>query len=110
MTKIVLSGYILVPDSDLTAVRQALPQHIAATRAEPGCLVFKVEQDRSERGKFDVYEEFVDHEAFEFHQQRVRQSDWGRISRGIQRNYTVEGFSAGAEGEGSQHRSHNQGK
>ena len=92
MTKVILSGYISVPDSDLNAVRQALPMHVSATKSEPGCLVFDVEEDTCERGRFNVYEEFVDQEAFEKHQRRVRESEWGNISRNVQRHYSVQGL------------------
>jgi len=92
MPKIILSGHILVSQLDLSAVRQALPEHCEATRNEPGCLVFKVDEDPIESGKFSVYEEFVDREAFECHQTRVRESRWGTISCNVQRCYTVTGL------------------
>jgi len=92
MSKIILAGHILVSQSDLSAVRQALPEHCEATRNEQGCLVFKVDEDPLESGKFHVYEEFVNKEAFERHQTRVRASQWGEISRDVQRCYTVTGL------------------
>ena len=40
MPKLTLEGTVTAPDSDLVAMLEALPEHIAATRAEPGCLAF----------------------------------------------------------------------
>ena len=88
-SKTTLQGFIVVPDSDLEAVIAALPNHIHLTRKEPGCLVFNVTQDPSHPTRFDVYEEFVDQEAFETHQARVRDSDWGRVTVGVERHYTI---------------------
>jgi len=44
MPKIILSGHILVAESDLVAIRQALTVHVEATRNEEGCLVFNVDE------------------------------------------------------------------
>ena len=90
MTKIILSGHILVPDADLSAVRAALPLHCELTQAEAGCLVFRVNEEPNQPGKFDVYEEFINREAFESHQARVAASDWGRVSQSAERFYTLE--------------------
>ena len=90
--KIRLRGYITVPDADLNAVRAALPEHIRRTRDEAGCLCFDVTTDPSDPHRFDVYEEFVDRLAFERHQTRVRNSEWGRISANVSRHYEIDEF------------------
>ena len=90
MGKVVLSGHILVPESDLVVVREALPLHCELTLAEPGCQVFRVNEDPNQTGKFQVYEEFFDREAFEAHQARVAASQWGTVSQNGERFYTVE--------------------
>ena len=90
MTKVVLSGHILVSAEDLNAVREALPIHTELTRAEPGCLVFRVEEDPKQIGKFEVYEEFDSRESFQKHQERVRESDWGTVSKNAERFYSVD--------------------
>ncbi len=90
MSKIVLSGHILVPEAEISEVRDALNLHQELTRKEIGCLIFNVEEDPDMVGKFNVYEEFVDRQAFENHQQRVKDSAWGEVSRNFQRFYTVE--------------------
>lgn len=42
MPKIILKGYIIVPNEDLEAVKTALLTHIKLTKNESGNLVFKV--------------------------------------------------------------------
>lgn len=89
MTRIVLSGYIIVPESDLAAVQQELPRHIELTRQEPGCLVFQVAQDTQNPARFDVREEFVDQKSFAEHQARVGTSRWGSVAANVTRHYQV---------------------
>jgi len=81
-----------VPDGDLAKVMQALTEHIELTRQEKGCLVFEVAQDDTNPNRFNVYEEFVDREAFENHQQRVRDSRWGATTANISRHYEISGI------------------
>jgi len=91
MSKVILSGYILVPEIELFAVKQALIEHIENTQAESGCLVFEVVQSAVDTCRFGVYEEFVDAAAFALHQQSVAQSDWGKVTANVQRHYQVSG-------------------
>ena len=92
MNKVILSGHIVVAESELIAVREALPIHIKATRAEKGCIVFNVVEHMMEIGRFDVYEEFETSDAFRFHQNRVQKSEWGVVSKNVVRHYRIEGF------------------
>ncbi|MCA0872120.1 antibiotic biosynthesis monooxygenase [Seohaeicola saemankumensis] len=93
MTHLVtLTGHIMVPPDRLDDIRAALPDHIRATRAEPGCLSFDVVESTSIPGRFDVAERFTDAAAFRAHQTRAAGSDWGRISAGIPRDYVVTGL------------------
>ena len=96
MAKITVSGHIVVPPDDLQAVLDALPKHIALTRAEPGCLVSKVSQDPDQPERFNVYEEFADEESFTGHQQRVQQSSWGAITANVDRHYVIDGPRLGS--------------
>ena len=89
MPKVVLKGYILVDDADLTAVQDELENHIQLTRQEEGCLVFDVSRDEKDKNRFNVYEEFINQEAFELHQERVRNSLWGKISENVERYYQI---------------------
>lgn len=88
--KIRLRGYITVPDEDLDRARGALAEHIRLTRQEVGCLRFEVTPDATDQNRFDVYEEFVDRRAFEQHQARVRNSDWGEVSANASRHYQID--------------------
>jgi len=89
MSKVILKGFILVPEEDLPRVKAALPSHAQLTRAEPGCLCFSVTPNPSNPLRFDVFEEFVDKAAFEQHQQRVQASPWGAISQNVTRHYQI---------------------
>lgn len=89
---VTLTGHIQVPPERMEAIRAALPDHIHLTRAETGCLRFEVTEDTRTPGRFNVSEEFTDAAAFAAHQARVQTSDWGRISAGIARAYTVSGL------------------
>ncbi|MCF5865826.1 putative quinol monooxygenase [Aeromonas veronii] len=93
MGKVILQGFIIVPLSDLTIVKSELDAHIRLTRAETGCLTFKVTQDHLNPCRFDVYEEFVDEAAFQAHQARVKSSRWGEITVNVERHYTVTGIA-----------------
>lgn len=90
MPKVILSGYIQVPHHDRQSVKEALPTHIANTRAEKGCLRFEVTESAEEEGKFIVYEEFESDEAFQFHQKRTKASEWGERTKNISRHYRVQ--------------------
>lgn len=87
MAKVILEGYIVVPEQDLNMVLNELPNHIAQTRAESGCLVFQVEQDAEQSTRFLVYEEFVDQAAFNHHQARTKKSRWSEITANVDRYY-----------------------
>ena len=90
MGKVTLQGYIVVPEDELLAVRAALPEHIRLTRQEPGCLEFNVEEVSGKPGRFDVFEIFLTMMDFESHQARVKSSDWGVVTKNVQRHYTID--------------------
>lgn len=90
MKKVTLYGHIEVPEADLAQILNELPKHIDLTRAEAGCLVFNVEQDTENKLLFSVYEEFESQAAFEYHQQRVKGSKWGEVSKDVKRYYKIE--------------------
>ncbi len=92
MSKVILKGYILVPETDLAAVKSELSNHIALTRKESGCLVFEISQDYESVNLFNVYEEFSSTEAFKAHQERVHNSRWGEITVNVERHYQIEGI------------------
>lgn len=90
MSKVILQGYILVPETDLLAVKRELQNHIHLTRNETGCLVFEVYQEQENVNRFNVYEEFSCKKAFDAHQDRVRNSKWGKVTANVERHYTIE--------------------
>ncbi len=85
-----LSGHIDVPPHRRAAVAAALPDHIRRTRAEPGCLSFRVIPDPKVKGRWQVRETFRDRKAFIAHQLRTRNSRWARITAGIPRHYSID--------------------
>lgn len=91
MSKILLKGYIIAPDSDLAAVKEELLVHIELTKKEEGCLVFEVLQDEADKNKFHVYEEFISELAFTKHQERVHSSKWGSVTKNVERFYEITG-------------------
>ncbi|HGS5851978.1 TPA: putative quinol monooxygenase [Vibrio parahaemolyticus] len=90
MGKVILSGHIEIPESELETVTTALDMHIKLTRKEAGCLVFEVIQSSDNANRFNVYEEFVDKSAFELHQARVKASHWGQVTTNVKRSYSIE--------------------
>lgn len=89
MSKVILQVFIDVPDKDLSTVKRELENHINLTLEEPGCLVFKVTEDEANPNRFNVYEEFVDKSAFELHQKRVHSSNWGNVTKDVERHYEI---------------------
>ncbi|GAL13920.1 arginase [Vibrio astriarenae] len=89
MTKVILQGSIEIPAACYEQVLMELPEHIRLTRQETGCLVFRVEPCSENRFRYSVYEEFSSPEAFATHQERVRQSTWGEVTKHVKRDYQV---------------------
>ena len=89
MVKVTLKGTIVVPAEQLEAVKDALVEHIALTRAEEGCLVFDVSQSADNPLAFDVYEEFVDDAAFSAHQARAKGTHWVEVTSDAKRDFVL---------------------
>ena len=87
MSIITVFGFISIPEADLEAVTQALSEHIRLTLAEPGCLTFSVTPSSIDPRRYEVYEEFVDQQAFGDHQQRALASEWAVVSKNVSRFY-----------------------
>ncbi len=85
-----LNGYIDVPAERLKDIQAALPKHIQLSLAENGCLSFSVTPCPNIAGRFFVVEVFSTKTTFAAHQERVKNSDWGRISTGIARSYQIK--------------------
>jgi len=89
LSKITLQGHIIVPDDDLEIVKSELLIHSKLTEQEAGCLLFSVTVDKNNPNKFDVYEEFINQAAFDIHQNRVKNSNWGKVTHRVQRHYQI---------------------
>ena len=89
MSKVIVKGFIAVPEAELALIIQELAVHKNLTQKEVGCLVFDVTQRAENPSHFDVYEEFIDNAAFNKHQERVKNSRWGEITGNVERHYIV---------------------
>jgi len=87
-----LAGHIIVPPENLELLRKELPNHKAATLAEPGCLRFDVFQDLKDKHKFHVFEAFKSEKAFQAHKERMQGTAWMKASQSIERFYTVSKY------------------
>lgn len=76
-------------DDEAAQVRAHRGDHIALTRAEPGCLTFDI-TDTDDPLTFEVMESFRDRPAFDAHQARTRLSPWFEATRHILRDFVVE--------------------
>ncbi len=89
MGKVILQGHIEVSEVELDSVLEELPKHIQLTLNETGCIIFQVQQDADDTCTFHVYEEFESEDAFKYHQQRVKNSSWGKAAKNVKRFYSV---------------------
>ena len=84
---VILTGTLRCDPGEAATVRDALPEHIRLTRAEPGCEEFNVIETAP--GVFEVSERFVDQAAFDAHQTRTRGSDWWRLTAHMPRDFDI---------------------
>ncbi len=85
-----LSGRLVcMTQAEREAVLAHRAAHVAATRAEAGCLSFRID-DTDDPLIFDVIESFADRAAFDAHQARTRDSAWFAATRGTLRDFRVE--------------------
>ena len=89
LSKVILKGFIVVPDLELEVIKRELTTHTRLTLEETGCLIFTVTQDEDNIHKFNVYEEFINQSAFDNHQSRVKSSKWGEVTKNVERNYKI---------------------
>lgn len=92
MGEVTLTGRLVCATlADTEVVERLLPEHVELTRAEAGCLSFVVTR-RPEPGVWEVEERFDSEDSYRAHQLRVAQSEWGRETIAIERNYTITGI------------------
>ena len=89
MGKVILTGYVIVPEGEIDILKPAIAEHIKFTLAEPGCLEFSLTQSKDEPLKYSLYEEFVDRAAFELHQTRTKASKWANLSKNVERHFSI---------------------
>lgn len=84
-----LSGTLTCSSAeDVALVALHLPAHIAASRAEPGCLSFNVTQSANQ-AVWHLEESFADQTAFDAHQARTRASLWFTVSHHLTRDFSI---------------------
>jgi len=86
---ICLTGSMHVPAARRDAVIRALNEHTRRSRAEPGCLFFRVRLDPNRRDRLLVEEGFVNKAAFHAHQARLARTTWALVTRGLARDYVL---------------------
>lgn len=92
MSQVILTGFLICRSlEEADRVSHLLSDHIRLTRAEAGCLSFEVFRSMADPLRFAVREVFRDRAAFAAHQDRASASVWGRATRGIPRDYRIEG-------------------
>lgn len=85
---IALHGRLICADmAQLMTALELLPDHVAASRAEPGCLRFDIAQSEDDPMVWTLSEIFVDAAAFAAHQARTAASPWGQRSGAIARDF-----------------------
>lgn len=84
--KVRVVGTMDLPVGRRGDVLDALPEHIALTRAEPGCLTFNID---IEANHLSVEEVFTDDAAFKAHQARIVGTQWAAVTMGLARNYKI---------------------
>ncbi len=82
-----LQGRLICADAaQMMTALSLLSDHADLSRAEPGCLRFDLWQDEDPL-IWNLSELFVDADAFAAHQSRTADSDWGRASTAIRRDF-----------------------
>ena len=93
MNGVTVTGELVCNNRDeARLVAEYLPEHITSTRAEPGCISFKV-TPTDDPLVWRVEERFEYELAFRARQERVARREWGRMTAGIERRYSMDGLS-----------------
>ena len=83
--QIALSGHIYCADAQqLKIVLDHLPEHVALSRAEPGCLYFAIDQTVDPM-IWQIEELFADQAALDAHNARMATSTWPQVSKALKR-------------------------
>lgn len=89
MTTVRLTGTLTCATlADAALIARYLPDHIALSRAEPGCMAFAV-TPTADPLVWQVDEAFADRAAFDAHQTRTRASAWFQATGHIRRDFRL---------------------
>ncbi|MFD2238663.1 putative quinol monooxygenase [Aureimonas populi] len=80
---IVVSGTLRLAPEDLAALRDMAGETIAATRAEPGCIVYAFAEDFVEPGLVRIYEEWESRAALDAHGRTAHIAAWRQALAGV---------------------------
>ncbi len=81
-----VSGQLICQDmGQMLLAMELLPEHVALSRAEPGCVRFDLRQE-DDPLVWQLDELFANEDAFTAHQARNAASRWGKESAGIARD------------------------
>lgn len=85
-----ITGTLTASGEDIERARRLIPEHIALSRAEPGCLKFELTEDANQPGLWRLDELYRDENAFAHHKQRTKASRWGQESTDMVRDFVIE--------------------
>ncbi len=89
MTTVRLTGTLTCATlADAALIARYLPDHIALSRAAPGCMAFAV-TPTADPLVWQVAEAFADRAAFAAHQTRTRASAWFAATGHIRRDFRL---------------------
>lgn len=83
-----LAGTIRCATDETESLRAAIPDHVARSRAEPGCLAFDI-RATADPCIYEVTERFRDQAAFDAHQMRTRASAWWGVTGHMDRDFEI---------------------
>ncbi|MFD1797544.1 antibiotic biosynthesis monooxygenase [Paracoccus aurantiacus] len=86
--QIALSVKLFCADAaEMRIALEHLPDHVALSRAEPGCMFFAAEQS-DDPAIWLIEELYADEAALNAHKARLASSEWSRISAALKREIT----------------------
>ena len=77
---LILSVYLRVPPDQVEVLRPHMRTVIAASRQEPGCLVYTLAEDQAEPGLIRAFEVYADDDALAAHGASAHFQAWRAVS------------------------------
>ncbi len=78
---IVISGLMEVAPASADAFARLSRDLVAATLLEPGCVEYRFARSLDDPDRFEIFEEFIDQDAFDAHVRAEHYRAWGRALR-----------------------------